>query len=303
MKSGKYLVIFVLIFTAVITFLSCRKNVFLKKKHILTEEQKLYWYDNTAEINIYELKQARYGQIRKGNAVMVFVTEPFSPRYFAKADEHKSGNIPVLKKNFTKNFTTGIYPYSMMTSTFLPVDGSSSSVKITSSCQEWCGHTFVEMKNRGTLVFDVFSYFEGENKRSKVRNATPEDDIWSVIRLFPEKLPQGTLRMIPPMFYLRLQHKDTKAYKCIASILKTGATTEYSLFYPELDRKMKIIFENTFPYRILKWDEEYIDGFGQGAKKLTTSGNLLKSHKSAYWQQNSNDSEYLRDSLLLRQNY
>jgi hypothetical protein len=303
MKSGKYLVIFVLIFTAVITFLSCRKNVFLKKKHILTEEQKLYWYDNTAEINIYELKQARYGQIRKGNAVMVFVTEPFSPRYFAKADEHKSGNIPVLKKNFTKNFTTGIYPYSMMTSTFLPVDGSTSSVKITSSCQEWCGQTFVEMKNRGTLVFDVFSYFEGENKRSKVRNATPEDDIWSVIRLFPEKLPQGTLRMIPPMFYLRLQHKDTKAYECIASILKTGATTEYSLFYPELDRKMKIIFENTFPYRILKWDEEYIDGFGQGAKKLITSGNLLKSHKSAYWQQNNNDSEYLRDSLLLRQNY
>lgn len=300
LKMKNIFLFVVLLLFGMFTLPNCRQGFQLKPKYLLSEEQKMYWYENKAEINSYALIQARYGETRKGKAVMVFVTEPFSPRSFTKADFFKRSNIPVLKLNYTKNFETGIYPYSMMASTFFPVDGSSSSVKITASCQEWCGHTFVEMKNRGTLIFDVFSYFEGENQRNKVRNAIPEDDIWSMIRLFPDKLPLGDVSMVPPMFYLRLMHKDTKAYNCKTTIKKENERTQYILYYPELDRKMTMVFENNFPYRILEWYEEYADGFGQKAQKLITSGKLLKSHKSAYWHQNGHQYVYLRDSLKVK---
>ncbi len=31
--------------------------------------------------------------------------------------------VPVLKLNFSKKFNTGIYPYSMMSSVFMPIKG------------------------------------------------------------------------------------------------------------------------------------------------------------------------------------
>ncbi|MEX2379219.1 MAG: hypothetical protein WD530_00630 [Vicingaceae bacterium] len=33
-----------------------------------------YWFSGNAELSSYELKEARYGEIRKGEAVLVFVT-------------------------------------------------------------------------------------------------------------------------------------------------------------------------------------------------------------------------------------
>ncbi|MEM1407815.1 MAG: septum formation inhibitor Maf, partial [Bacteroidota bacterium] len=37
-----------------------------------------YWYAGKAEITSYELKQSRYGEVHDGEAVLIFVTEPFS---------------------------------------------------------------------------------------------------------------------------------------------------------------------------------------------------------------------------------
>ena len=45
-----------------------------------------YWYGGKAELNSYDLKQSRYGQIRNGEAVMVFVTEDFSKSKQVKLD-------------------------------------------------------------------------------------------------------------------------------------------------------------------------------------------------------------------------
>ena len=84
-------------------------------------KKKAYWYNNEAEISSYALSQARYGEVHKGKAVLVYVTEPFSPDKNTKADAPSDGNISVLKLNFMKKFNTGIYPYSMMTSIFFPL--------------------------------------------------------------------------------------------------------------------------------------------------------------------------------------
>lgn len=43
----------------------------------LSQEFKSYWYSNEAEITSYKLEQARYGEMRDGTAVLIYVTEPF----------------------------------------------------------------------------------------------------------------------------------------------------------------------------------------------------------------------------------
>ncbi|MEQ9230208.1 MAG: hypothetical protein RIF46_05960, partial [Cyclobacteriaceae bacterium] len=98
-----------------------------------------YWSKGGAEITSYDLEQARYGEIHKGTAVTVFVTEPFSKSKQVKLDDYKSAGddrVNVLKLNLTKKFLTGIYPYSMMLSTFSPLDGS-PMIKSSMTVQEW----------------------------------------------------------------------------------------------------------------------------------------------------------------------
>ena len=46
-----------------------------------------YWYDGKAEITSYALQQARYGELHTGEAVLVFVTEPFSKSKQVKLDD------------------------------------------------------------------------------------------------------------------------------------------------------------------------------------------------------------------------
>ncbi len=76
----------------------------------LTQEFKDYWYAGKAEISSYQLKQARYGETREGNAVLIYVTEDFLPDAQVKADNQNESNVPVLKLNATKKFNTGNYP-------------------------------------------------------------------------------------------------------------------------------------------------------------------------------------------------
>ncbi|MEX0361456.1 MAG: septum formation inhibitor Maf, partial [Allomuricauda sp.] len=50
-----------------------------KPKKKLSEDFKSYWYAGNAEITSYKLEQARYGELRDGTAVLIYVTEPFLP--------------------------------------------------------------------------------------------------------------------------------------------------------------------------------------------------------------------------------
>ena len=185
-------------------------------KESISNDFKSYWYQGNAEITSYQLKQARYGETHKGHAVLIFVTENISTKTQVKTDDPEEVVTPVLKLNFTKKFNTGIYPYSMMTSSFLPVDNlNKHALKITTSSQEWCGHTYTQLNNRNKK-YDVVShsYFddEGDQKFSLVENWL-EDEIWTKMRVNPDLLPTGKVMMIPATFYVRLMHKELKAYQ------------------------------------------------------------------------------------------
>ena len=111
-----------------------------------------YWYQGKAELTRYELNQARYGEMHKGEAVLIFVTEPFLPDKQVKLERgDPSKGVTVLKLNSVRKFFTGIYPYSLMTSTFMPVSFAATgrALKVASSSQEWCGQTFTQLNLRG----------------------------------------------------------------------------------------------------------------------------------------------------------
>ncbi|WP_074406700.1 MULTISPECIES: septum formation inhibitor Maf [Aquimarina] len=266
----------------------------------LSEDFKKYWYAGEAEISSYQLEQARYGEIRKGTAVLIYVTEDFLPKKQVKADRQNTNNIPVLKLNATKKFNTGIYPYSVMQSTFYPVADNRHAIKVSNSMQEWCGHVYAQLNNRKQFEITSHSYFENESDQDfKLDKAILENELWTKIRINPDALPQGDLQIIPSFEYSRLRHKEIKAYSAKASIQKDTDTNTYTIEYPELDRSISITFNASFPYEIEHWTETYKSGFGPNAKKLTTKATKIKSIKSAYWGKNSNKDEVLRDELGL----
>lgn len=261
-----------------------------------SENFKTYWYGGEAEISSYRLEQARYGEMREGNAILVFVTEDFRPEKQVKADRYSKENTPILKLNATKNFETGIYPYSIMQSTFFPVSNNQHALKVSCSVQEWCGHVYSQLNNRNQFEIRSHSYFESEGDQNFTLDKTIlENELWTQLRLDPKALPTGILQVIPSLEYVRLKHIELKAYRAIATL--SGAV--YSISYPDLNRELKIMFNPNFPYDILGWEDMFQDGYGANAKTLVSKGTKLKTIKSAYWSKNSNAHNALRDSLLL----
>ena len=269
-----------------------------------------YWYAGEAEISSYELTQARYGEQHQGTSVLVYVTEPFSKSKQVKLDDWRDqseDNVSVMKLNMTKKFLTGIYPYSMMMSTFTPVsaDRYPKTFKITTSSQEWCGHTFMQL-NLAEDAYQLkgFSYFESEGDIDvNVGKVLAEDELWTRIRLNPGELPTGKLDLLPSSFYLRLRHQDAKPKRAEVSLtsinssdFSESAHQRYSIKYK--DREVNIYFESAFPHVILGWEETYLSGFGN-PEKLTTTAKRINSIKSAYWGKNSNADREIREKLGL----
>lgn len=259
-----------------------------------------YWFAGEAELNTFDIRQNRYGEMREGEAIMVFVTEDFSKSEQVKLDNPASAGkdkVAVIKLNHIRRFVTGIYDYSMMQSVFTPIDGKQNphTLKTTTTSQDWCGHTFTQFNLAGgQYKMSGFSYFGSEGDEvKKIKTALLEDELWSRIRLGPENIPTGSLEVIPSTFYSRLRHENLKAERANVKLEKGGETSSLFLDYKSLDRSLRIVFETKFPHRIVEWEEK--DG-GQ----LISSGQRKSVMKSAYWRENGNRYEYLRDSLRIR---
>lgn len=274
-----------------------------------TPEFNSHWRQGKAEITRFDLEQVRYGEIRKGEAMLIYVVEPFLPETQVKYEGHASADRPVsvLKLNLTREFHTGIYPYSMMTSVFSPLsDSTDRPYKITQTAQEWCGHTFTQVNNRGDH-FDVqsFSYFQDEgDRRFRTEPAFTEDELWMRVRLDPSSLPTGTLRVIPRLDHQRMRHADFTAEIAVARVRRIDtdavdpdrAVIEYELQYTELPRVLRLRFEEFFPHRIVGWEEELHVKEGDETVVLTTRAHRTHDLMSDYWNHNS-----VRDSVLRKE--
>lgn len=264
------------------------KKEVAKPKTPLSKSFKNYWYGGNAEITSYKLQQYRYGELREGTAVLVYVTEDFLPNKQVKADHYSKENTPVLKLNATKNFVTGIYPYSIMQSTFYPVANNQHALKVSASIQEWCGHVYTQLNNRNDFEITTHSYFETEADKTATLNKTIlENELWVQLRVNPKLLPTGELQIIPSLETVRLHHFNLKAYKAQATL----GLNWYKINYPELNRTLTINFNAQFPFNIVSWEET--------VNSNTTKAIKLKTIKTDYWNKKSIENESLRDTLLL----
>lgn len=250
-----------------------------------------YWGDGLAELNGYRIIQPRYGELRSGQAVLIFVTETFSASARVKADPGKhpaSDEFPVLKLNAARQFQTGIYQYNLLTSAFALVDGKQlfggtfqpgDLTKLTFSSQEWCGHVFDELLFEGDHIQSLrMSYFDGEGteRRELPRptNGITADELPIRLRQllgeFPptsdpaagQKAGPLTLPYLPSLTWARLQHKPlewttaTLAHASTPETVQVPAgrfeTTRWEV-KPQTGPASTWWIEVAYPHHLVRW--------------------------------------------------
>ena len=272
-----------------------------------------YWYSGKAEVNNYELTQARYGELREGEATMIFVTEDFSTSKQVKLDNPgNAGNdkLTVLKLNFLKRFNTGIYPYTLMLSNFTAVEMPTHPFAIKSTCSitEWCGQVYAQLNFKNNqFKINSYSYFETEGDTSfTIKPSFTEDEIWNKIRLNPASLPIGKIEILNGLFNHRMLHQPLQIQEATTSKDSVSSnpswlnTTEnlhqYKVIFKN-NRELIIYYQAIAPFKIMGWQETYEDGFADNKKLQTTKAVLKKTMMIDYWKHNQLIDNSLRDSL------
>lgn len=285
--------VFLLVF--LICVLSCTSSTEqINTPRHLNEDFKSYWYDGEAEISFYELSQSRYGEERKGEMYLIFVTEDFNSQLQVKTEESKSTSESHFKLNWHQHFPTGIYDYNIMQSTFLSLENQQNATKLVSSMQEWCGQSYLQLNKRaGNFQVKLHSYFEEINDNEfSIPQAYTENQLMLDLRIQPtlEQMPQ---QMIPNLTYLQLNQKEIKAYPVIFKQTKEATQIVTQIEFPDLNRKVQIKQSNQFPYRIEQWKE----AIGAEEEEQISEARLINSMRVDYWNKNKEKDLILRENL------
>lgn len=275
-----------------------------------------YWGDGKAELSSYAVTQNRYGENRSASVVLIYVTEPFSLAKQVKLDNPQRGDkdvVQVLKLNRVKNFQTGIYPYSLMTSTFAPVYNyklgatayaAGAPLKISFSSQEWCGAMFHQLNRTATGMHShERSYFESEGDTDTPLDAPAAtlfaDELFIAVRGLLRPMPTGSVSLYPTLEYSRLLHKPLERETATIAAKDTRASakkttvpaTEWSISTPTQEWKFTV--EKAYPYKILAY-QHAVGG------NVIERGELQESLRLPYWELNHNGDESHAKKLQLR---
>ncbi len=268
-----------------------------------------HWGDGKAEVNGYRLTQPRYGAKRSGTAVYVFVTEDFSDSLRVKADKggHPEGDVkPVMKLNVVRDFSTGIYDYNVMTSTFLRTKPGWPVSKVSFSSQEWCGHVWHQIVLREGRVDSVsHSYFDGEADGAETlempADGVFEDALPVILRgwngAFVAEGESRTVPFLPSLLHARLTH--TPLEWTTARISRASETEsvsgpsgrfEVSMLTVDVEggRTLTFAIEARPPYRVVRQT-------GPDGEELA----LLGSARLAYWKLNTPGAESYLEQIGL----
>ena len=262
-----------------------------------------YWRDGLAEVSVYRLHQPRYGEVREGEAVWVTVTEPFDPTRLVKRDTTEMPYVEVLKLNDMRTFQTGVYDYSTMSSTFVPV-AKRTPLKISASVQEWCGHIYEEVRWDGDRAHrELNSYFENEQERSQTwtqpTNGWTEDAFPLIMRrsdgsaaLAPGEIRQ--IQWLPSRVGARLRGDDGSWRPAVlrrAASSRMHPTPEGATAIDEWSVEMnegthRWFVEASWPHGVVGW--ERTDG---------ERGERVATQRLDYWSKQSLDNASLRAPL------
>lgn len=289
--------------------LSCSKEIQSPNLAAETVDAARYWHQGTAEISRFSITQARYGNTYTGDAILIFVKEDFLPVRQVKYEGRSTGEspVPILKLISTREFITGIYPYSIMTSVFAPFASNGRSYKITGTTQDWCGQTFMQLNNNDTAFAVTYrSYFEDEGDRNFIVGPEMlEDELFIMARTNPRGLPVGEISMLPSVHCVQLRIKEfyphtgtaTRSVQFIPE-LSADSVQVYSIRYHDVPRVFSIIFEQRFPHTILAWEETEGNLNGDEPPLMTRA---VRTHTimSDYWNKSAPADSVLRKSLGL----
>ncbi|TVR50823.1 MAG: hypothetical protein EA421_16605 [Gemmatimonadales bacterium] len=262
-----------------------------------------HWGDGRAELSGYRVTIPRYGAPREGEMALIYVTEPHDRRSWIKDDDATSPHrVEVLKLIRSFQFLTGIYPYSVFSSVFSPVDRWGGEpfhpVRIHLDVQEWCGsvsHRVWPAQDR--LRSLRLSYFasEGETLREV---ALPEGTLFEEALLIQLRELDGPFHeggdwegwLVRELWSLRTGHGPVEPVR--ARISRSSATrgaVPVTRFQIEAEGYQRTIdVEEAAPRRILGWETST----GEVAELLTTE-------RLAYWSLNRLGDEGVREELGL----
>jgi len=263
-----------------------------------------HWGDGLAELNGYTLTQPRYGEVRQGEAVLIFVTEDFDDAARVKSDRGGAGTFPVLKLNTALDFETGIYDYNAMTSVFVPLDGRlplGRPAKLSASMQEWCGHVYDQVVVRGdTAERAVHSYFEGEADQQSTLSLDPgtvfADALPIVARGLVGELPSDRpLTLAPRLLDLRMAHAPFSTQPATLTVGQPGPLTVPAGTFTVRPVEVRagatwtrFQVEVEAPHRLIGW-----------SRSTGEEAQLTGSMRGPYWRQHDNGQEALRADLGL----
>ena len=272
-----------------------------------------HWGDGRAELAGYDLVTPRYGEPRRGTAVAIFVTEPFSEAARVKAEETGPGTFQALKLNLAQDFQTGIYDYHLMTSAFVTLEGAAglppgAPVKVSFSAQEWCGHAYQQARfGPEGADLTLHSYFEGEADSETKLAGGPglsEDALllWARGLAWPEVAPgeTATAPILTSLERSRLSHRPAAWEE--AELTRSAETSQVTVPAGTFEvteaqatirgatgeRTWTFQVEQAAPHRIVAWE--------------TTEGEraeLLGADRLAYWQLNAPGGERYLECLGL----
>lgn len=270
-----------------------------------------HWSDGQAELSGYRLTQPRYGQLRSGTVVLIYVTEPFSRSARVKADpgRHPDSDVEtVLKLNVVKDFPTGIYDYNVMTSAFLALEPKGGRpaelLKLSFSSQEWCGHVYEELTLEPTVVERLYrSYFDGENTSGPLPRppgALTTEELLFRVRGLPEPLiaPGETkvVSLLGSVERARFLHRplgfaEARISRSKAATPKTVPAGTFSVdLYTVVSGDETYVYavERDFPHRLVAFE-------GPDGERLELTG----SRRLPYWKLHDNGGEVHRRELGL----
>lgn len=253
------------------------------------------WGDGQAELAAYDLVMPRYSEMKRGTAVSIMVSEPFSASMRVKADpgKHPASDVfPVMKLNLVKDFQTGVYDYNDMLSAFLAlkaVNGRAPGTltKTVYSRQEWCGSTFnLALFDAAKIRATMHSYFDGEGDQQKeIRNdlrGVPDDQLifWARGMAEPWVKP-GDIVALP--YLTSAEHsKETLVWKQ-AQFKRSKVLRKIPVGQEQIDAevftvqvvdggKKEYTVEKYGARRLLRWE------FSNGER-----GTMIKSARMKYW--------------------
>lgn len=266
------------------------------------------WGDGQAELAGYRLTIPRYGELRTGEAVLIFVTETFTHAGRVKSDGGHDDEYPVIKLNAAIDFQTGIYDYNAMTSTFVRLDGGSPlgvPTKVSLSVQEWCGHAYQQLvAGERSLQHTSHSYFDGEadqeGQLDLPEGAILADTLPIVARGLTGPLvapgEKREVKLLPTLLDGRLAHVEPTWQAATISrsagtapvTVPAGTFEAYEVRVDVGDAWTLYRVEAAAPHRLLGWER----ATGERAE-------LTGSFRSAYWRQQAEGDEGLRAQLGL----